>query len=545
MTNVRSKQSFMRGAVILGAAGVIVKILGAFFRIPLANIIGDTGMAYYQTAYPVYVLLLAISTAGIPTAIARLVSEKTADNNHREAWRVFRLSFALLAGIGLTTSLILFFGASFFASFSSEQAVYSIRAIAPALLLISIMAAFRGYFQGLQDMMPTAVSQVVEQFFRVASGLSLAVLLLPRGIPFAAAGASFGAAAGGFFGLVVILFIYLRRRNTIRSSLEITPPDASTQPSSLILKKIVIIAVPITIGAAVMPVMSNIDLLMVPSRLIYAGFSVEQANRLYGQLSGFSAPLINIPQILTQSIALSLVPAIAAAHQTNDRDRLRSETELGLRMAMIVGFPCAAGMFALAKPLMMLLYASQKDSALSAAENLAVLAIGVVFLSSVQTLTGILQGTGKQMIPVRNLAIGAVVKMSVTYSLNANPSMNVKGAAAGTVAAYLTASILNMKAVRKNTGARFDFSLTFLKPGMAAAIMGLVAWLIWKSLSPAAGNTIGTGTAVLAGFFVYVFLILIFGAVTKEELGRLPGGKKLVKFIGISRISKRERSGKK
>lgn len=531
MSNTMSKKSFMKGAVILGAAGVIVKILGAFFRIPLANIIGDTGMAYYQTAYPVYVLLLAISTAGIPTAIARLVSEKTAENNHREAWRVFRLSFVLLAGIGLGTFLILFVGAPFFAGFSSTEAVYSIRAISPALLFISIMAAFRGYFQGLQDMTPTAVSQVVEQLFRVAAGLALAVLLVPSGIPCAAAGASFGAAIGGFFGLLIILMIYFRRRRTIRETVACTLPGMEVGSSSAIIKRIILIAVPITIGAAVMPVMSNIDLLLVPTRLISAGFSAEEANSLYGQLSGFSAPLINLPQILTQSIALSLVPAIAAAHQIGDRERLKNETELGLRMAMIVGFPCAAGLFALAKPVMLLLYASQKASALSAAESLAVLAIGVIFLSSVQTLTGILQGVGKQMVPVVNLAIGALVKTVLTYALTAVPSLNVKGAAAGTVGAYLTASILNIRAARRYTGAKFDFSLTFLRPGLAAVIMGVVSWMICRCLSSLTDNFIATGIAVLAGILLYAILIFAFGAVSEEELKRFPKGKLLVKLL--------------
>ena len=200
-----AKKSFFKGAVILGVAGIIVKIFGAFFRIPLANIIGDTGMGYYQTAYPVYVLLLTLSTAGIPTAIARLVSERTTEGNHREAYRIFTVSFRLLLGLGIVTSLILFFGAPYIVQYimkGETEAVYSMRSIAPALLFVPIMAAFRGYFQGKQDMAPTASSQVVEQAFRVAFGLSAAVLLLPLGVQFAAAGASAGAAIGGLFGLL-------------------------------------------------------------------------------------------------------------------------------------------------------------------------------------------------------------------------------------------------------------------------------------------------------------------------------------------------------
>lgn len=192
-----AKKSFFKGAVILGIAGIIVKVFGAFFRIPLANIIGDTGMGYYQTAYPVYVLLLTLSTAGIPTAIARLVSERTTEGNHKEAYRIFTVSFRLLLAMGIVTSLLLFLGAPYIVQYmkGEPEAIYSMRSIAPALLFVPIMAAFRGYFQGQQDMTPTASSQVIEQAFRVVFGLSMAVILLPAGLKFAAAGASAGAAA--------------------------------------------------------------------------------------------------------------------------------------------------------------------------------------------------------------------------------------------------------------------------------------------------------------------------------------------------------------
>lgn len=526
-----SKKSFMKGAVILAMAGIIVKILGAFFRIPLANIIGDTGMSYYQTAYPVYVLLLAISTAGIPTAIARLVSEKTAEGNHREAYRVFRLSLGLLVVIGVSTCLVLFIGAPFFAGFTSAHAVPAIRAIAPALLLISVMAAFRGYFQGLQDMMPTAVSQIAEQFFRVAAGLTLAFVLVSQGLDLAAAGASFGAAAGGFFGLIAILAIFAYKRKELMKTVRQTPEGAGMEAASSILKRIVLIAVPITIGAAIMPIMSMIDLVIVPERLINAGYSAAQANSLYGQLSGFSAPVINIPQVITQSIALSLVPAVAAAHQMGDKERLRSETELGLRMAMIIAFPCSVGIAVLSKPLMLLLYPTQQASAASAAGSLAVLGVGVIFLSSVQTLTGVLQGIGKQMVPVLNLAVGAVIKVILTYVLTGISVFNIKGAAAGTVCAYLTASLLNMRAAGRYTGASFSRSLTVIRPGAAALLMGLIVWIVYHILSGITGNVIASAGAVGAGMVTYAVLVFAFRVITEEELESIPKAAKLLGMI--------------
>ena len=529
-----AKKSFFKGAVILGIAGIIVKVFGAFFRIPLANIIGDTGMGYYQTAYPVYVLLLTLSTAGIPTAIARLVSERTTEGNHKEAYRIFTVSFRLLLAMGIVTSLLLFLGAPYIVQYmkGEPEAIYSMRSIAPALLFVPIMAAFRGYFQGQQDMTPTASSQVIEQAFRVVFGLSMAVILLPAGLKFAAAGASAGAAAGGFFGLIGIFAIYMRRRSVIREHCR-NSPDGEPEAAKSILWKIVVIAVPVTIGAAIMPIMTNIDLAIVVRRLVQSGYSSAEANSLYGQLSGFATPLINLPQVLTQAIAMSLVPAVASAFSAKDQEFLRYNTAFGIRTAMIIGMPCSVGLMVLSKPIMLLLYPAQQASAVNAAESLFILAFGAIFLSLVQTLTGILQGVKRQLIPVINLAIGAGIKVIITYVLTGIPSVNVKGAAAGTAAAYITAALLNYRAVRKYTGSRPNFSLTFGRPMLSAAIMGAIVWAIYSGLSLFTGNTVATMVSVFCGVVVYGFCILRFKGITPDEIKMLPKGAKIVAMLRL------------
>lgn len=526
-----TKKSFVKGAVILGVSGMIVKILGAVFRIPLGNIIGDTGMGYYQTAYPIYVLMLNLTVSGFPTAVSRMVSERRAEGNYREAYRIFRIAFVMIAAIGVVSCLALLIGAPFFASFSSMKAVYAIRAIAPALVLVPLMAAFRGFFQGQQDMTPTAVSRVFEQLFRVVLGLTLAVLLVSRGLEFAAAGASFGAAAGGLFGFLAIFIIYMKRRKSIHGECDTTPADMPAERRGNILKQILFIAVPITIGAAVMPIMSNIDLLLVSNRLTDAGFTPEEATSLYGQLSGFAASFINIPQELTQGIALSLVPAIAAAYQVGDTQFLQKNIQLGMRMTMLIGLPCSAGLIVMATPIMRMLYPLQQESAVSAAGCLSVLAAGVVFLSSVQALTGMLQGIGRQMVPVVNLAVGAVFKVIITYILTGIPSVNVKGAAAGTVCAYLAAAVLNYRAIRRYADVSFDVPLTFIRPGLAAVIMGAAVFALYRLISVLTGNAAATLLSVLAGGCVYVVLILALKAITIEELREIPKAGKLVRIL--------------
>ncbi|MGI6747504.1 MAG: putative polysaccharide biosynthesis protein [Anaerovoracaceae bacterium] len=526
-----AKKSFIQGAVILGIAGIIIKIMGAFFRIPLANMIGDEGMGYYQTAYPIYVLFLTLATAGIPIAISKMVSERIATDNHYEAYRVFRISFIMLFSIGICSSAILFFGAEYIVSaIGNPGAKYAMMTIAPALLFVPIMAAYRGYFQGMQNMKPTAVSQVVEQFFRVLTGLTLAYFLVRQGREFAAAGASFGATAGAVSGLIAVMAVYYYKKGSLRSDVERTY-RISTEKGSKILASILMIAVPVTIGAAIMPIMNTIDVGIVMRRLQDTGWSEGAANGLYGQLTGMAGPLINFPQVMTQAIAMSLVPAIAAAYKQRDMNFLNYNIRLGIRSAILVGLPCALGMMTLAEPIMLLLYPMQKASAVSAAPCLFIMAFGVIFLSTVQTLTGVLQGLGKPMIPVINLCIGAIVKIILTYLLTGIGSINVKGAAIGTVAAYIVASTLNVIAVKRYTGVKIDITMTFVKPVGSAIIMSGAVWVSYRLLFSFFGNSLSTIISILVGMIVYCAMLFVTKAIKKEELKYIPKSGKIISFM--------------
>lgn len=532
------KKTFLQGAAVLGIAGLIIKALGAVFRIPLANIIGDDGMSYYQTAYPIYVLFLTLSTAGIPTAISRMVAERNAVDNQKEAHRVFKVSFVLLSGIGIVSSAILFFGADFIVGqLGNTGAKLAMQAIAPALLFVPLMASYRGYFQGMQEMGPTATSQVVEQLFRVAAGLSMAVMFVPMGLEYAAAGASFGATAGAVGGLLCVMFVYAGNRKRILRAVSRDRHEKG-ESAKRILFKIFIIAVPITIGAAIMPIMNTIDVGIVMRRLQETGYTEEAARKLYGQLSGMAGPLINFPQVLTQAIAMSLVPAVAAAYRRKEMTDLRMNVSMGLRAAMIIGMPCAFGLMTLSEPIMRLLYPAQISSAVSAAPCLFVLAIGVVFLSSVQTTTGILQGVGKQMIPVRNLFYGALAKVVITYVATGVPFINVKGAAMGTIAAYVVAATLNTMAVKRYTGVKLNTMQIWIKPLVSAVVMSGFVWVVHRLLLLLVGNALATLVSVMTGAFVYgVMLLFVTKAITTQELSRLPKGGKLAGLI--DRFNKR------
>jgi stage V sporulation protein B len=442
---IMQKQSLLRGALILSVAGVVVKVIGAVYRIPLASIITSEGMGYYGTAYPIYIFLLTISTTGIPTAISKMVSERIALGDRREAHRVFRISFTALFTVGVVFSVMLFAGSEILVNvLGNPKAYYAMLAVAPALFFVPIMSAFRGYFQGMQNMLPTALSQIFEQLGRVVVGFILAIALLPRGLEYAAAGASFGATSGAIAGIVVIYIIYALNRKQILGQVE-KSPDLNALPARTILNELLAIAVPITIGASVIPLMNMIDLGVVMRRLQSAGFSATEANSLYGQLTQMAATLVNFPQVITIALAASLVPAISESVAKGDREGIRKKSLVGLKAGVLIGLPAAVGLSALARPIMLMLYPKEPE----AWAVLQVLALGFVFLALVQTATGILQGLGRPIFPVKNLLVGSVFKLVVSYSLTAIPSINIRGAALGTVVGYMVAGILNYRDVNR------------------------------------------------------------------------------------------------
>ncbi|MDR1815411.1 MAG: polysaccharide biosynthesis protein [Clostridiales Family XIII bacterium] len=532
----QQRKSFIHGAGILAGAGVIIKIIGACFRIPLGNLIGGEGMGYYNAVYPVYTLLVVIATTGIPIAISRLVAEHIAEDDHGGANRVFKVSMAVMLILGIAFFAVLFFGAEAITGVneSLKGASVAMKAIAPALIFVPVMAAFRGYFQGMQNMKPTALSQVIEQLFRVVCGLALAFFLAKMGLEYAAAGGTFGATAGAAAGVACMAVVYSKFRSSepFRKRREEARQERDPRhriATSQILNQLALIALPITLGAIVMPLMWNIDMLVVPRRLADAGFTAIEARSMYGQLTGFAESLMNLPKVLTQAIAISMVPTIVRAWKEKDDAFLHYNVTLGLRFSLIIGLPCAVGFMVLSEPIMLLLYPTKPEDAAGAAPALFIFGIGVIFLSSIDALTSVLQGVGKQGIPLVNIAIGAVCKLGVTWLLTGIPVFNIKGAAIGTVVAYVVATVLNYRAVKTYTGAHFDFSLTFVRPVTAALIMGAVCAGVYYPLThfTELPRFIVTVCAILAAAVCYVILLFATKTLEARELRQLPKGEQL------------------
>ena len=527
-----SKDNFLKGAAVLAIAGILVKIIGAFYRIPLGNIMPEEGMGYYQVGYQLYVLLVAVSTSGFPTATSKIIAEKRAYGDYGGAHKIFKVSFIGFLMAGVISSLIVLVGAKPILNFmENPNSYYALIALVPALLFVPIMSAFRGYFQGMQNMVPTALSQLVEQVFRAGTAITLAYLLLNVGTPEAAGGASFGASAGAIAGTIIMVLIYFKNRKKIMVEVD-SSRGFEEESVSKIIKSILYIAIPITIGASIVPIINAVDATLVTRILQQLGYSEKIAAGKFAQISAYAQTLINFPQVLSVAMAMSLVPSIADAYSRKDKESIRNTTNSGIRTTLLIALPAAVGLFILAKPIIGLIYYSKSDAVImETGQILSILAISLVFLTLVQSLTAILQGIGKPMIPVKNLAIGAIAKIILTYTLVNIRGIEVKGAAISTVVTYLIAAGLNLWAVKKHTNVEIKFVDTILKPIIAAAIMGVVVKLAFVYGDNLLGEKLATIVSIGLGAAVYGVSLLAIGAVTTEDLEAFPKGDKLAKLL--------------
>lgn len=531
MSQNTKKDSFIKGAAILTAAGLAARVMGFGYRVILTRIIGAEGMGLYQMAYPIYTVLLVVSRSGIPVALAKLIADKIAADKKKEAYKIFKVARKMSFVVGLLISIIMALSAKPLISLLSldPRSYYAVLAISPAIFVVSIMASYRGFFQGLQDMVPTAKSQILEQFVRMITMIGLVVFLVPYGLEFAAAGASFGAVSGAFGGLLVLLYIYAKRKEKVFTFLE-SGYDSIELSSKSVVKRIVSLGVPITLGALVMPLMSLVDLVFVPNRLQAAGYMVREATALYGMFAAVAMPLVNFPTIITVSLSASLVPAIAEAFTLGKEKLINYRTQTALRLTVLISLPASAGLFLLAEPLTEIIFSEP-----GAAVPLRFVAWGVFFIALQQTSTGILNGIGKTSIPARNLMIGAIFNAFINYTLTAVPAFGIRGAALGTTIGFAIAAILNLYYVKRETGFVIDFKTMIFKPFVSVILMGAFVKIFYKFLynflekySIYFAYQITTFTIVAGAAVFYFVTLLLFNEIRYNDLAVLPAfGKKL------------------
>ncbi|MCD7934866.1 MAG: polysaccharide biosynthesis protein [Oscillospiraceae bacterium] len=536
------RQNYLHGAAILTAGVAIMKILGALYKIPLRNLLGDTGYGYFYAAYTIYNVMLTISTAGLPVALSRLISEANTLGKPRQARRTFLVALGALFTIGALFSLAMFlFPTEIAALFVSKAAVSQcVFAISPSVLLICLTSAFRGYIQGNGNMAPTMVGQVLEVLVKVAVGLALAYCLIQRGasLPVAAAGAIFGVTAGSVAALCYMLFCYLRqyrRRDAENCRLSDDVPDTVGHT----LRRFIHIGVVITLGASVMSVISLIDTKLIQLQLPrVAGISPALSDELYGSYSAMTT-LFNLPASFITPMTISLVPAISTATARRDKREVGELTESGLRISSVIAMPMGIGLSVLSHPIVNILYT---DTHPIGPAILTILGAASIFVCLSLVTNAILQADGDEKLPIFSMLAGGCVKIAANLLLVRIPEINILGAAIGSVCCYMTICIMNCVFIYRRMAVKPRYLHTFLRPLFSALVMGASAWAVYgicarlfhvaegaSRLSMLAALCIAIAIAVV----VYVVMAILTRSVTMEDIRLIPKAEKIARRLHI------------
>ncbi|MGE5701356.1 MAG: putative polysaccharide biosynthesis protein [Clostridia bacterium] len=537
MSSERGSNHFVRGAAILGIAGLVSKLLGALYRIPYQNITGDIGLYVYMQVYPLYTTLLILATAGFPIAISKIVSERLALGDTSGARRAFRIASISLFILGFFFFFLLYFGAPLISRMmGDEHLTLPLKAVAWSLPLVPLAAILRGYFQGQQNMVPTGVSQVVEQLFRVIFILVSAYWMMTayNDAYLAGTGAVF-AAFPGAVGAILVLFYYWRRNNMGQSSVESAvglAPGVRTWSNRQIIRSLLFYALPICLGALVLPLIPLIDSMTVLNLLQWSNVPEDAAKLAKGAFDR-GQPLIQFGTFFATSLSLALVPAISEAVTRKQTQVIANRTEVAVRLTLLLGLPASFGLALLAEPVNIMLYGDT-----SGTNALAIQSFTILFATLSIATSGILQGLGEVMLPARHLFIGVLAKLVLNLALV--PLWGISGAAVATVLAYLTAMTLNLIALNRHIKVKWNKKQLITKPTLAVIIMSVLVLFVEWVTTVIFGGIIGSErilytlvgmAAVMTGGVVYVVALLFTGGITADDLRVMPKGGKLLKLF--------------
>lgn len=570
----KKQRGVIEGAFILIAAVLVVKVIGAFFKIPLTRILGGTGMGYFMTSYSLFNPIQALSAAGLPVAVSKLVSESMARGRYRDVKRIFRVSFFLFVVTGILGSAAMFaFSAPFTAAVGNPKALWAVAALSPAVFFGCLTSAYRGYCEGLRNMVPTALSQIVEAVVKLAAGILLASKVMADAtaaflagelvygvfatsaehaaeiaLPYAAAGAALGITLSCFAGMVFLIV----RQAVFGSGLDQVKIARSPEAESLseTVKSVMRTALPVCVSSVVVNLSGLIDLTTIINRLdaavaaapdvvygMYAKYLPEETslsgipNFLYGSYTALAGTVFHIVPSLAAAFGTSALPAVSASHAVGNRRKTTENVMAVLRITAIIVIPAGLGIAALASPILSLLFSSRPAEAAIAGPLLEILGFAVVFAGVTPAVNSMLQAVGRADIPVYIMLAAGVCKFVFNYVFIALPEINITAASYGTVICYIIMAVSGLFMLVRVTGIKLSFGSAFLKPTVAGVICAVGARTSFSLLARMFSGTVSVVLAIGIGMLLYGVSLVLTGGLTRRDLLMLPGGEKIAKRL--------------
>ena len=526
---ITEARSFISGVLLLSLSTVAVKVIGLAFKIPMLSLLGTDGMGYFNSAYEIYALLCVIATAGLPTALSMLISSARAKGEGERIRKTFRSALALFTAIGMIGSAVMaLFSQKLAEAIGNPDARLSIIAIAPTLLIICISSAIRGYAQGFEYMSPTALSQLMEAAGKLAFGVIFARLALERGLalPTVAACAVAGIGVGAAISLVYLLAAMGSKK--IKRQLNDCTAECTTRRKSS-LRELVSVALPITLGSAVIGLTRIIDMTQIMRGLQDIGVSADESNRIYGAYTTLALPVFSLVPSLITPISMALVPGLSAAIARRDRTGERSVTESSLRYTSLLATPASFALALYSEPILSIIFPSQRDAIELCAPLLSMLGGSVLFSCLMTTTNALLQSYRKQRLPIISMSLGVALKLVSTYALVRTDSIGVMGAPIGSLICNIAVTYLNLYFLWRYSGVRIEPFAALLEPLLASLVSVGGGFALYRFLLLRTESTIlSFGVAVFVSVLAYVAIAMILGCITEQDIRLLPFGARIM-----------------
>ena len=555
-----NKQSFLHGAALLAIAVAVVKVIGALYKIPLKGIIGDQGYGYFTTAYDIYSVLLMISTAGLPIATSRLISQANSLGNYNQVRRIYKTSRAVFLALGIFSTAVMVLGCHWLAEMMEQPDAWAaILCLAPCALFMGIMSPSRGFFQGQGNMRPTSRSQMLEAFVKLIVGLALAYCLMriTAKVHLAAAGAILGVTVSCAVSAAYLVTKLQKAYKTLPQSGD--TPDSFGNTAKELLK----VAVPITIGSAGLQLLTVVETGLYMDRIVdllntnrYTGavidllraqvteatpgltaqqISTQVAANLKG-IYNFAQTIFNMPSAFIIPIGTSVLPAITEYLTLKKDQQVRSTEESAARITGLISLPCAVGLVVLAEPVMALLGGYTGLKLTLAGQLMALLGTCIYAYTVIQYTNVVLQSHGYAHVPVVNMLLCGIVKLVVVYFLAGNPNIGILGVPIGTILCYVSIALLNLAAIRRCVPQKPKLLTNLLRPALPAAVMGVAVWgTLWgmKNVLHITSRILLCGAPICVGVVVYLVMVVLTRTITREDCALLPKGEKIAKLLRL------------